>query len=125
VLTMTEQAANHRNQAPAHRTGGQVRGTTGERRVVTALFCDVVGSTSIAERLDPEDWADIVNGAFEELTEPIARYEGTVVRLLGDAILAFFGAPVSHEDDPRRAVLAAVEMMDAIPEYRALVKKDY
>src|SRR5207237_6607519 len=62
---------------------------------------------------------------FEELTEPIARYEGTVVRLLGDAILAFFGAPVSHEDDPRRAVLAALEMMEAMPDYRERVKKDY
>src|SRR6185295_6765737 len=94
-------------------------------RVVTAIFCDVVGSTSLAEQLDPEDWADIVNGAFQVLTEPIAHYEGTVVRLLGDAILAFFGAPVSHEDDPRRAVLAAVEMIEAIPDYREQVRRDY
>jgi class 3 adenylate cyclase/Cdc6-like AAA superfamily ATPase len=96
-----------------------------ERKVVTVLFCDIVGSTAIAEQLDPEEWAEIVNGAFQVLTEPVAHYEGTVVRLLGDSILAFFGAPVSHEDDPRRAVLAALEMIDALPPFREQVRKDY
>ncbi len=67
------------------------RGMAGERRIVTILFSDVKGSTAAAEKLDPEDWAGIMNGAFEYLIRPVYRYEGTVARLMGDAILAFFG----------------------------------
>jgi class 3 adenylate cyclase len=96
----------------------------GERRVITALFCDVVNSTGLAENFDPEDWADLMNRAFERLNAPILRYEGTVSRLLGDAVLAFFGAPVSHEDDPQRAVLAALDMIAAIGVFREEVRKE-
>ena len=71
----------------------------GERRVVTILFCDVKGSTSMAERLDPEEWAEIINQAFEFLIAPIYKFEGTLARLMGDSVLAFFGAPIAHEDD--------------------------
>ena len=77
----------------------------GERRVVTMLFCDITRSTAAAESLGSEEWAEIMNGAFEHLISPIYRYEGTVARLMGDAILAFFGAPIAHEDDLQRAVL--------------------
>lgn len=72
----------------------------GERRVVTILFCDVTGSTAMAEQLDPEIWAEIMDDAFKLLIYPIQRYEGNVARLMGDAALAFFGAPTSHENDP-------------------------
>ena len=89
----------------AARAGGK---TEGERRVVTMLFCDVSGSTAAAEKLDPEEWAEIMNGAFENLIAPVYRYEGTLARLMGDAILAFFGAPIGHEDDPQRAVRAGL-----------------
>ncbi|MEE8466016.1 MAG: zinc-ribbon domain-containing protein [Dehalococcoidia bacterium] len=85
----------------AAKEGGKAEG---ERRVVTMLFCDVSGSTVAAAKLDPEDWAEIMNGAFENLIAPVYRYEGTLARLMGDAILAFFGAPIGHEDDPQRAV---------------------
>lgn len=90
----------------------------GERRTVTMLFADVQGSTAAAEGLDPEDWADIINGAFERLIAPVYRYEGTLARLQGDAVLAFFGAPIAHEDDPVRAVMAGLEMVEAIEPYR-------
>ena len=80
----------------------------GERRIVTMLFCDVKGSTAAAEKVDPEIWADIMNGVFEHMIRPIYKYEGFVPRLMGDAILAFFGAPITHEDDPQRAVLAGL-----------------
>ena len=106
----------------AARTGG---GTQGERRVVTMLFCDVTGSTAAAEKLDPEDWAQIMNGAFEYLIAPVYRYEGTLARLMGDAILAFFGAPIAHEDDPQRAVLAGLEIVEAIGPYRDQVKEQW
>ena len=90
----------------------------GARRIVSILFCDVKGSTAAAIQLDPEEWAEIMNGAFEQMIEPVYKYEGTVVRLLGDAILAFFGAPIAHEDDPQRAVLAGLEIIEAIGAYR-------
>ena len=93
-----------------------------ERRVVTMLFCDVTGSTAAAESLDPEEWAEIMNGAFEYLISPIYRYEGTLARLMGDAILAFFGAPIAHEDDPQRAVLAGLDIVRGIRAYQAEVK---
>src|SRR6266508_4447780 len=96
-------------------------GMVGERRVVTMLFCDLKGSTAAAEGLDPEDWTEIMNGAFEQMIRPIYQYEGTVARLMGDALLAFFGAPIAHEDDPRRAVLAGLAIVAAINPYRAEV----
>ena len=88
----------------------RVSSSTGERRVVTILFCDVKGSTAMAEKLDPEEWAGIMNRAFEHLIAPVHRRGGTVARLMGDAIMAFFGAPVAHEDDPQRAVLAGSDV---------------
>jgi tRNA pseudouridine(38-40) synthase len=91
------------------RAGGTMRG---ERRTVTMLFADIQGSTAAAEHLDPEDWAEIMNGAFEHLIAPVYRYEGTLAHLQGDAILAFFGAPIAHEDDPERAVRAALAIRD-------------
>ena len=90
---------------------------TAERRTVTILFCDVKGSTSLAERLDPEEWREIMNAAFEVLIAPVCRYEGTLARLMGDAILAFFGAPIAHEDDPERACRAALEITAEAAEY--------
>ena len=101
------------------------RRVEGERRVITVLFCDVAGSTAMAEQLDPEEWAEIMNDAFAYLTGPVQRYEGTVARLMGDAILAFFGAPVAHEDDPQRAVMAALEIMDGIRPFREQVNREY
>jgi len=80
-----------------------------ERRMVTILFSDVKGSTAMAEQLDPEEVMEIMSGAFEFLIQPITRYEGTLARLMGDAVLAFFGAPIAHEDDPERAIRAALE----------------
>jgi predicted ATPase/class 3 adenylate cyclase len=90
----------------------------GERKIVTILFCDVKGSTSAASTLDPEEWSEIINGAFQHMIEPIYRYEGTVARLMGDGLLAFFGAPIAHEDDPQRAILAGLDILAAIGRYR-------
>ena len=86
-------------------------GVEGERRIVTMLFCDVKGSTALAEQMDPEAWTEIINDAFERMIRPVYKYEGTVARLMGDGILAFFGAPIAHEDDPQRALLAALEIL--------------
>src|SRR5262245_21001890 len=96
----------------------------GERRVVTMLFCDVKGSTAMAETMDPEDWAEIMNGAFERLIAPVYRYEGTLARLMGDAIFAFFGAPIAHEDDPQRAVQAGLDIVSGIAGYREQIRAE-
>ncbi len=97
---------------------------SGERRVVTMLFCDVRGSTAMAEELDPEEWTDVMNEAFAHLIAPVVRHEGTVARLMGDAILAFFGAPTAHEDDPQRAVMAGLEIVSSIAALREKVARD-
>jgi len=97
----------------------------GERRVITMLFCDVKGSTAAAEKVDPETWTEIMNGIFEFMIRPIYKYEGTVPRLMGDAILAFFGAPIAHEDDPQRAVLAGLEIQDGIKAYGEEIRLKY
>jgi class 3 adenylate cyclase len=101
------------------------RSSESERRIVTVLFCDVQGSTALAEQFDPEEWVEIMNGAYEYLIAPVYRYEGTLARLMGDAILAFFGAPTAHEDDPSRAVLAGLEMIEGIQAYRERIRREY
>ncbi|HJS30243.1 MAG TPA: adenylate/guanylate cyclase domain-containing protein, partial [Anaerolineales bacterium] len=101
------------------------RSMEGERRVVTILFCDVADSTRMAESLDPEDWAEIMDSAFEHMIAPVVRYEGIVARLMGDAILALFGAPTSHEDDPQRALLAALEIIEELRPFQAKVRREH
>ena len=122
---MTNQEMPPDEKPAAAAAKGTAGGLRGERRIVTVLFCDVVGSTAMAERLDPEEWTEIINEAFQYLTGPVARYEGTVARLMGDAILALFGAPVGHEDDPQRAVLAAMDIVAGIQPFREQVKREY
>src|SRR5579864_519924 len=85
-----------------------------ERRPITVLFADIAGSTAIAERLDPEDWTALVGQAFSCMNNAIEHYGGTIARLMGDGVLAFFGAPVAHEDDPERAVRCGLDMVREI-----------
>jgi len=95
----------------------------GERKFATFLFADVAHSTAIAEQLDPEDWTEIMNGAFGFMNAAVSKYGGTVSRLMGDAVLALFGAPVAHEDDAERAVRAGLEIQDAARGYARDVKQ--
>ena len=97
----------------------------GERRIVTALFADVVASTFLASQVDPEDWTAIMNRAFDLVAPAIYRYEGTIARLMGDALLAFFGAPVAHEDDPERAVRAGLDILTAVKRYAPEVRRQF
>ncbi len=92
---------------------------TSERRPLTVLFADIAGSTAIAERMDPEDWTAIVSQAFARMNATVTRYDGTIARLMGDGVLAFFGAPVAHEDDPVRAVRCGLDMARAVDELSA------
>jgi len=91
----------------------------GERKIVTVLFADVVGSTALAESLDPEDWAEILSGMHAHISESVTRYDGLIAQLLGDGALAFFGAPVAHEDDPERAVLASLDLLASVDGFAA------
>ena len=85
-----------------------------ERKVVSVLFCDLVGFTSRAERLDVEDVRGLLRPYYTRLRIELERYGGTVEKFIGDAVMALFGAPVSHEDDPARAVRAALAIRNAI-----------
>jgi predicted ATPase/class 3 adenylate cyclase len=93
----------------------EVRGGT-ERKVVTVLFADLVGFTSKAERLDPEDVQAVLRPYHERLRYELERLGGTVEKFIGDAVMALFGAPVTREDDPERAVRAALAIRDWIAE---------
>src|ERR671936_780393 len=83
-----------------------------ERKVVTVLFADLVGFTARAEDLDPEDVEAILRPYHERLRSELERFGGTVEKFIGDAVMALFGAPVAHEDDPERAVRAALAIRD-------------
>src|SRR5713226_9734189 len=83
-----------------------------ERKVVTVLFADLVGFTARAETMDPEDVRALLAPYHAQLREDLERFGGTVEKFIGDAVMALFGAPVAHEDDPERAVRAALAIRD-------------
>jgi class 3 adenylate cyclase/tetratricopeptide (TPR) repeat protein len=85
-----------------------------ERKVVTVLFADIVGFTSRAERLDPEDVRELLSQYFARLRSDLEAYGGTVEKFIGDAVMAVFGAPIAHGDDPERAVRAALAIRQGI-----------
>ena len=87
-----------------------------ERKVVTVLFADLVGFTSQAERLDPEDVRALLDPYWQRLRDELERFGGTVEKFIGDAVMALFGAPIAHEDDPERAVRAALAIRDWVRE---------
>ena len=96
-------------------TCGTSQATIGEeRRVVTVLFADIVGFTRLAERRDPEHVKHLVDRCFERLARDITAFGGVIDKIIGDAIVALFGAPVAHEDDAERAVRAALRMQDTL-----------
>ncbi len=82
----------------------------GERKLVTVLFCDLAGSTAMAEKLDPEEYHDLLDEYLEIAFREIYRLEGIVNQIAGDGFMALFGAPIAHEDAPQRAVRAAIEI---------------
>ena len=87
-----------------------------ELKFATALFADLVGSTTLAEREDPEVVQSVVGRSFDRLSVEIERYGGLLEKFMGDAMLAVFGVPKAHEDDPERAVRAALEMQAVLSE---------
>ncbi|MFB3896773.1 MAG: tetratricopeptide repeat protein [bacterium] len=86
----------------------------GERRNITIFFADIVGFTPLSETLDPEDLKDLIDTYLGKMTEIIHKYDGTIDKFIGDAVMALFGAPTTHEDDPERALRSALEIQDAM-----------
>jgi class 3 adenylate cyclase len=93
----------------------------GERRHLTVMFCDLVGSTELAEQLDPEEFREVV-GAYQVLcAREVGRYDGTIGQYHGDGVLVYFGYPQAHDDDPIRAVHAALSILSELPAVNATV----
>ena len=115
----------------AKREAGELLGSgardpsTEERRTVTVLFADLSGYTAVAERLDPEAVKALVDRCLGRLAEEVERVGGRVDKYIGDNVMAIFGAPVAHEDDPERAVRAALGMQEAMTELNQQLLSDY
>jgi class 3 adenylate cyclase len=107
---------------PAEQMASEV--TDGERKMVTALFADIKGSMELMEGLDPEEARAIVDPALKLMIDAVRRYDGYVVQSTGDGIFALFGAPVTYEDHPQRALYAALRMHDAMRTYGERLRAD-
>jgi len=99
---------------PFHTQARPIEGRRGERRHLTVLFSDLVGSTEIAARLDPEEWREMLAAYHRSAAEAVTRFGGYVAQYLGDGIMAYFGWPEAHDNDAERSVRAGLAMLDAI-----------
>ena len=99
--------------APAE-AAPRARPAEAERRQLTVMFCDLVGSTELAARLDPEDMREVIRAYQDACAEVVARFEGHVAKFMGDGVLAYFGWPQAHEDDAERAVRAGLALVEAV-----------
>ena len=104
--------------APASPGDGLAGGA--ERRQLTVMFCDLVGSTALAERLDPEELRELIQSYRRACSDVVARYEGHVAQYLGDGLMVYFGWPTAHEDDAERGVRSALEMVEAVKAIRSV-----
>src|SRR6516162_6804311 len=100
--------------AAADGTQSVTASVSGERRHLTILFCDLVGSVTLASQLDPEEWRATVAGYQRAASEAVTRFDGEVVRYVGDGIMAFFGYPIAHDNDAERAARAGLAILDAL-----------
>ena len=104
--------------SPTPASVSAARSTDAERRQLTVMFCDLVGSTEISARLDPEDLSDVI-GAFQKgCVRAVTGFGGSVAKYMGDAALVYFGYPEAHEDDPERAIRAGLALIDAMAAIR-------
>ena len=97
----------------------------GERKLVTALFVDIVGSTTLGQDLDPEEARAIIDPALKLMIEATRRYGGYVVQSTGDGIFALFGAPIAHEDHPQRCLYAVLRLHEEIRRYSDRLRTDF
>jgi len=105
------------NEAPGEvmpQAPSPIAPSTAERRQLTVLFCDLVGSTELSNKLDPEDLADVIRAYQDACKTNVDRWGGYIAKYLGDGVLAYFGYPVAHEDDAERSVRAGLDMMASV-----------
>jgi class 3 adenylate cyclase len=113
-------AADRRAAARAPKSFQPAIPQDAERRQLTVMFCDLVGSTELATKLDPEQLRDLMQAYQRACGEAIARYEGHVAQYLGDGLMVYFGWPRAHEDDPARAIRAGLEVLDVLAKLRSI-----
>ena len=99
-------------------TAAQAPQDTAERRQVTVMFSDLVGSTALSARMDPEDLREVISAYQKCVAETVGRFGGFVAKYMGDGVLVYFGYPQAHEDDPERAVLAGLELVSAVSDLK-------
>jgi class 3 adenylate cyclase len=117
VVTETTLAALRQQLATLNHQEVPTSALRGERRQVTVMFADISGFTAMSEKLDPEEVRSLINACFERLGQAIDRFGGHIDKFIGDEIMALFGAPAAHENDPERALRAALEMMAVLEEF--------
>ncbi len=106
------------------RCGLQLIKTTGQRRPVAVIFADISGFTPLADKMDPEEVKDLIDQCLQRLAQVIQKYEGFIDKFIGDCVMALFGAPIAHEDDPLRAVLASLDLLKEINFFNAEKKQN-
>src|SRR6476659_3854468 len=119
MTCLSRQRVDHLESRVCPACGHSLVARPDQRRVATMLFADLVGFTSLSETADPEHIKNLVDGCFERLATEITTFGGQVDKVIGDALVALFGAPVAHEDDAERAVRAALRMQERLAEMRA------
>ena len=95
----------------------EITSAEAERRQLTVMFCDLVGSTELSTRLDPEDLREIIRGFQETCSKIIDSFDGYVAQFLGDGILVYFGYPRAHENDAERAILSGLGIIEALADF--------
>src|ERR1700712_3474998 len=96
-----------------------------ERRQLTVLFCDLVGSTPLSAQLDPENFREVMRTYYDTCGTVVARYDGFIAQYLGDGLIVFFGHPSAHEDDAQRAVRAGLGIIEAVGQLNVVLSEKY
>lgn len=127
VLGADADAREVRPEVPDHlaeKIRASRRSLEGERKQVTVLFADVVGSMDLAERIEAEQWRKVMEGFFGILCDAVHRFEGTVDKFTGDGAMALFGAPIAHEDHAQRACFAALHLQRELSSYATELRRE-
>jgi class 3 adenylate cyclase len=119
IALQGEPVATLGGSAPTRGDGTGSAPAGAERRQLTVMFCDLVGSTTLASRLDPEDLREVIGTYHRGVADTVARFDGFVANYMGDGVLVYFGYPQAHEDDPEQAVRAGLALVHAVGRLQA------
>jgi class 3 adenylate cyclase len=120
----TQASPNHNSPTDLLPNPPSFQAQSYERRMVTILFADIVSFSTLSEHIDPEDLVEIMRSAYPCLLKPLQDHAGTVVQVMGDGVLAYFGAPFAQEDDPERAILAGLEIVARVKAYAGQLRRE-